>query len=113
MEKQPILALELLGTVLIPGRGGLWDSRVRPEAKRILEALKDHCHILIHTALVSDDNQLVPPEEQATQIERYLRAMGLPWDYVWCRPGKPQADYYVESFEVIESPHQQAPVHSP
>ena len=105
MEKQPILALELLGTVLELGRGGLWDSRVRPEAKRLLSALVDHCHILIHSVLVSDDNSLLPSEDQAKTLEQYLRAQGIPWDYIWCRPGKPQADFYAETFDDLQRFH--------
>jgi len=107
LKKPLILALELVGPIITLGRGGLWDSRVEPEARRLLREIEKHCYILIHSVLVSDDHNQPDPVEQATQVERYLRAMGVPFDSTWNRPGKPAADHYVETLDDLRLVHKE------
>lgn len=103
---QVIVALELLGPVLTPGRTGLWDARVIPAARRMLQDLSDAgVGILIHTTLISDDHSTPDPTQQAARVEQYLHDQGLPFDWVWNRPGKPLATHFVETQDDLQAVH--------
>lgn len=107
MSKQiPIIAVELDGCLGVRtlGEGNLfipYQWRVVPGVSSLLDQLATRAYILLHTIWISEENG-TDLETQCKAIQRWMQDARLPWDWIWWLPGKPYADFYVESKEGLE-----------
>jgi hypothetical protein len=65
-------------------RGDGWHPPI-PNARETICTLREHGHkILIHSC------------NRKSWIEKWMREMDIPFDYIWDEKGKPAADLYID-----------------
>lgn len=94
------IAIELMDLI----EGDNCSDPVKIGVKTLLTDLKKDHYLIVHTQLLSED---VEEDLDALKklIEDWLHAHNLPWDIVWDRCGKPQADHYVETLDQLRTLH--------
>jgi len=109
MPSQPVLALELLGTLLpADSPTPLLSPSIPPEPLQLLSDLAaSGTGILIHTSLISSDHSVRPVEVQSDTLSRFLQAHSIPFDWIWDRPGKPLAHYFIQTLDDLRKAHRE------
>lgn len=98
MRDQWVVAVDVDKT-LAPYNGmlGLRPLPPFPGAKEFLTNLKAlGCYIIIHTCRVNFAISDELEEEMLIELENWLSDHKLPWDEIWRREGKPNADFFVD-----------------
>lgn len=99
VTKQQVIGIELEGTIAARVKGTGWDFHAEdwvfnPDCLKGLKALHENdCYILIHTVYINPE---VDISRQVTEITKFMKKHGAPFNSIHVEVGKPRMDFEVD-----------------